>query len=172
MPTAAAEAASDVIDEFRKMEPARFFKLAADHGIILSPENFATYLFGDRIKEAAINGIREYLPSIFSTLEKDGGDILNNEKYEPALSFLDDKIEKQAVAKITVSHSLFPAYNSYRIFNDEVVKTASGPNDDPQFSKELAKQYIAYKLAALNHLDTINKLTDDVLFNAVLQNYE
>jgi hypothetical protein len=36
--------------------------------------------------------------------------------------------------------------------------------------KELAKQYASYKLAALRYLDEHNKLDDEVLLNAIVQN--
>ena len=36
--------------------------------------------------------------------------------------------------------------------------------------KELAKQYAAYKLAAVRYLDNQNKLDDDTLVNVLVQN--
>lgn len=160
--------ASELMDDFRKMEPSRFFKLAADQGIILSPENFAGYLFGDRIKEAAVQGLRAHLPNIFTDIEKDA-EHLHNEKYEPSSLAICSIGEKNTIKKIAMSHSLNPAYANARIVTaKEVVKTSGA--EDYEFTKELAKQYTAYKIAALNYIDQNGKLTDELLFNAVLQN--
>lgn len=164
--------ASILADEYRKMDPARFFKLAADAGVIFSPENFCQYLFGDRIKEAAVEGMKSHLPDIFRMIEKAGTDVLHNEKYEPASIMLVSQSEKTAVTKIAYDYSLFPAYAKTRLINGNTEKVASAPSvkSAEAFDFELAKQYAAYKIAALNHLDQSNKLTDDLLFNVVLQN--
>jgi len=161
------------MDECRKMEPARFLKGAADNGIIFSPENFANYLFGSRIKEAAVLGMKRQLKGIFQELQKEGGDVVNNEKFEPtSLSHLSQS-EKATIKKIAMSHSLLPAFANARLvanLDNDIAKTAEAEVNS--FSKELAKQYIAYKLAALNYLDEQNKLTDELIFNCVLQNKE
>lgn len=163
--------AAEVVDELRKMEPSRFFKLAADQGIILSPANFVHYLFGDRVKTAAVVGMQAALPHIFEKLEKEGSEVLHNEKYDPSSSFIVDKQEKATVQKIAASHSLLPVYGHARALNNTITKQAQVVEvEDQAFSDKLAAQYVAYKLAALNYLDQNNKLTDDLLLNAVIQN--
>lgn len=160
--------AAEIMDEYRTMEPGRFFKLAADAGVIFSPENFCHYLFGDRVKEAAITGMKSLLPSIF---EKIGSEVLHNEKYEPSNIVVINQQERSALRKIAVQCSLFPEYATARAYNGLANKVAAitEVSVDP-FDLELAKQYISYKLAALNYLDEHSKLSDDLLFNVVLQN--
>jgi hypothetical protein len=161
------------MDEYRNLEPARFLKGAADNGIIFSPENFAKYLFGNRIKEASVRGMKQQLNSIFQELQKSGGDVVNNEKFEPSHLAHLSQSEKSLIKKIAMSHSLLPGFAKARLVNNlnsKIAKTADVVVNS--FSKELAKQYIAYKLAALNYLDEHNKLNDELIFNCVLQNKE
>ena len=161
--------ASAILDDLRKIEPARFFKLAADAGIILSPENFCSYVFGDRIKEAAVAGMKVYLPNIYQTIEKQAGDLYHNESYEPSFTMLVNNSEKNSLKKLAVDYSLFPEYARCRVLNN--IKIAeSGEKIDDSFAFELAKQYAVYKIAALTYLDAHNKLSEDLLFNAVIQN--
>ena len=168
-PVETEKLASAVVDELRKLRPDHFFKEAAEQGIILSPENFVSYLFGDRVKTAAVADMKAQLPGMFIALEKDGGEVLNTEKYDGGIYFRDKQAESQ-VKKIARSHSLFPVYTHYRSMGEPVVKQASEKSEPSEFGKELAKQYVAYKLAALHELDLMHKLSEDVLFNAVVQN--
>jgi len=164
--------AADVLDDLRKLEPARFFKLAADKGIILSPENFATYLFGGRVKTAAISGMKCHLPHIFTELEKSGGDVLNSEKYEPAQLVLSSRDDRSLINKIAASHSLFEtmlqARTVYSVLNKEA-EVSTNESTDP-FDKELARQYASYKLAALNYLNENDKLDTNLMYAVVTQN--
>jgi hypothetical protein len=165
-PVETTKLAADYVDVLRTGSPDKIFKRAAEHGVIFSPENFAQYLFGDRVKEAAVSGMKTYLSDIF---EKCGNEVLHNEKYEPSSYIPVNEVDQ--IRKIATSHSLFPVYASARILTPATTKVATAQEvEDKQFSFELAKQYTAYKLAALNYLDECNKLTDDLLFNAVLQN--
>jgi len=73
--------AADVMDDLRKLEPKAFFKAAANKGVILSVDNFFSYVFGDKIKQAQVDGIKTHLKDIFQTLEKDAS-IINSEVFE------------------------------------------------------------------------------------------
>jgi hypothetical protein len=161
--------AADVLDELRKLEPGRFFKIAADQGIILSVDNFCSYLFADRVKTAAVEGIKLHLKDAFS-LAKTATEIVNNEKYDPSFLAMTSPEERNTVKKVAMSHSLLPAYVNARLLTSLSKNVEKVAAEDSVFSKELAKQYIAYKLAALNYLEENNRLTDELLFNAVLQN--
>ena len=163
--------ASDLVDELRKLEPARFFKLSAERGIILSPENFVSYLFGDRVKTAAVTGMKSFLPHIFEEIEKDG-EAINSERYEPSNILVASKDEKNLVQKLACSHSLFEPFLKARVANSFSVKTAEQEDqvEATAFDKELAKQYASYKLAALNYLEDNNKLDQQLIYAAVTQN--
>jgi hypothetical protein len=167
--------AADVIDELRKLNPDKFFKLAADKGIILNADNFFSYLFKDRIKEANINGAKTHLPNIFTELKKNAGTLLNNESYDPSGYNSVSINDRNQVSKLANTHSLFTPYlNARFVANTTTYKSASTQTEktNNEFDKELAKQYALYKIAALNYIDENNKLDEDLLINAVVQNYE
>lgn len=162
--------ASAEMDDLRNNDHSRVLKLAADKGIIFNADNFFSYVFGDRIKQASIDEVKAILPSIFEKLANDAS-VLNNETYDVKVIF-DVSLEKSAVDKFNKSHSLFAPYISARLVSnaatETVVKKAEETKDP--YTVELAKQYVSYKLAALDHLATIGKLTDDIMFHAVAQN--
>lgn len=167
--------AAELIDDLRQLDPHKFFKIAADNGIILSPENFSVYLFGDRVKEAAVKGMHSHLSHIYTDLTKEGGeDVLHNEKFEPAAFGHFNNSIRNKFSKLATDYSLFDLYLKPRFYNQVIHKTAanlqSAQPSGSVFEKELAKQYAAYKLAALNYLNDSNKLTDDLLVAAVAQN--
>ena len=164
--------AAELMDELRKLQPGRFFKLAADKNIILSPENFAGYVFGGRIKEAAVQGMKAHLKDIFQQLEKEGGDVINNEKYEPNRVLLGNQETNRLFSKLAAEHSLHPAFVTNRLVVKQAEMVVDINSSDEPTNIELAKQYAAYKLAALNYMAETNRLTDDMLFNVVVQNRE
>lgn len=164
---------AEVIDALRELPPASVFKTAANKGIIFSPENFVNYLFGSIIKQADIDGLRSYLPGIFQEVKKEAGAIVNNNVYDPpARSMVAREVEKLAN-----SHSFLTSYVDSRLTSGKpIVKSAAvtHPTDDP-VHLELAKQYVAYKLAALNYIDNHDLLSakdfEDLLSMSVLQHY-
>lgn len=163
--------AAEVMDELRSLDPAKFFKLAADQGIILSPDNFFSYVFGDRIKQAAIDSIKTHLPNIFSTLEKDA-EICNSEKYEPSSNNILALQDRTIVRKLANTHSLNTPYIKARLVSN-TIKEAAHTSQEKTADKQdilLANEYAKYKLAALNYIDENNKLDDDLVFAVVLQN--
>ena len=163
--------AGAALDDLRDSDPNKFFKLAAEKGIILSPENFFGYVFGTRIKEASIQEVKSLLRDAFSSLEKDA-EVVNNERYDGDKPVFNDVNEKRLVQKIASSHSLFKPFIDCRLAqNLEKVGEARiiAKSMDP-YAMELAKQYIGYKVAALNKLASLGKLTDDILLASVLQN--
>lgn len=166
--------AEAVLDDLRNLEPGKFFKLAADKGIILSPENFISYVFGSRIKVAeSAEAMKSHLSHVYTDLIKDAA-VVNNEKYEPNHFGTIDATVRAQFDKLAKDYSLFDAYMQPR-FLDSVLnnKTAAilelRPTDDI-FDKELAKQYAGYKLAALNYLEEVGKLDEGIMLAAVLQN--
>lgn len=156
------------VDELRQLDPQQFLKFAADNGIILNPDNFFNYVFGDKIKEAQVTGAKTYLPHIFSIFEKEGSVLLNDETFDVKTNSICTKV---ASSSLVINHSLFLPYvqaRQARIAPKQ--KTAEKNESGNALDKELALQYANYKLATLNYLSSKNKLSDDLLNFAILQN--
>ncbi len=166
------------MDELRKMEPSQVLKVLADNGILFGPEDFARYLFDKRISSDRISGMKSHLPGIFSKLDKDdAGEVANNEKFEPGEGMTPPSL-KNLVSKLHEGHSLSSGPAVRRMMM--ITICMGGPKDlkpareeeksKEAFDQEFAKQYAAYKLAALNYLNDQGKLDEDLMLNAVLQN--
>ncbi len=137
----------------------------------MSPENFFGYVFGDRIKEASVLEVKSILDNIFETLEKDAH-IVNSEIFDPNNLLVECSKERQSINKFANSHSLYKPYVDNRLVQN-IYKTASAKpterSTDP-LTLELAKQYVNYKVAALNYISDLGKLNENLLFTAVFQN--
>lgn len=172
------EIPQSVIDELRKYDPKKVFKALADNGIILSAEEFSKYIFGGRLNKNRVAGMKEKLPTIFEKIEDNCEDLVNNEKYEPAdVDFGMPAILKKLMSDLTEGHSLFGPPALRRVMRVTIMGKKAEAKQSGEIEKskeasdeELAKQYIAYKVAALNYLDQHNKADDDILINAVIQN--
>lgn len=121
--------------------------------------------------------IKEHLPSMFSDADDDGDDVVNEEKYEPSGSETMPKELSSLVKKLFDGHSMFDAPAHGRIMRITIVKRIPKHKEDDkkEVSKEaavktLAKQYAAYKLAALRYMDEQNKLDEDTMLNILMQN--
>jgi len=165
------------MDELRKFEPSKLLKVLADNGIILRPDEFTKYIFGDRVSKERTEGMKSHLPKVFSHLDEDAGEAVNNEKYEPSLSNILPKEIQEVVKKLFEDHSLFGAPAHGRVMRITIIKNMpQGSLKDEKeptkeaFDKELANQYAAYKLAALNYIDEQGKLEEDLLWNSIIQN--
>ncbi len=164
------------MDELRKMEPAQVLRTLADHGIIFSPEDFSRYLFDNRVDKKNVEGMKTHLPSIFSDLDDDNDDVTNNEKFEPASNTNTPHSLKNLASKLHENHSLEAGPAVRRMMMITIMmngdKGLQAPKEKTKeaFDKEFAKQYAAYKLAALNYLDEKGKLDEDILLNSILQN--
>lgn len=173
VPAASTEKISEAaIDELRGLNPAAVFKTAADKGIIFSPDNFINYVFGTIVKQADIVGLRSHLPGIFQTLVKDAHTVVNNSIYDP----VNYGMASKEVEKLASDLSLKSNFVEARLVSGKPLeKVASLQPTDDEVHKELAKQYVAYKVAALNYISSQNKLTpsefDDLLTMSVFQNY-
>lgn len=170
----------ETIDELRKYAPEKLLKALAEEGILLNPEDFSKYLFGDRVDQKNIQGMKSHLPSVYSDLEEEqDGQVVNNEHYEPSESDIMPAQLKRLAGSMAPECSLDgDAVNKRRI---RAILQAGGEGRKHQttapeqrskqaFDKELAKEYAAYKLAAINYLDEHGKLDVDLLWNAVIQN--
>jgi hypothetical protein len=170
----------EVIDQLRSFDPAKLLKVLAENGIIFGPEDFARYLFGDRVQPGNVEGMKSHLPSVYSDAEQEGdAQIVNNERFEPSQSDIAPKELKQQGAKMAPEHSLKGEHAQQRVMKKvlrggEAKKLKQAPKPEQRtkeaFDKELAKQYAAYKIAALNYLDEKGTLDEDLMWNAVLQN--
>jgi hypothetical protein len=174
---------ADTIDELRKYEPSKLLKALADHGIVFSPEDFVKYLFGANKlgnTEDMFSKIKTHLPSMFSDMEEHGDSEMHNEKYDPTEHSMIPKEILKVVRNLFEDHSLFDKPVHGRIMKITIVKKIPSAklktkSDDKEIAKEasvkeIAKQYAAYKLAALRYLDSQDKLDDEVMFNALIQN--
>ena len=166
------------MEELRKYEPSKLLKALADQGIIFSPEDFVKYLFGANKlgkSEDLFSKMKSHLPSIFSNLDEDADDTVNNEKYEPSQGGIPKEL-MGIVKGLFNDHSLFetPAHN--RIMRITIIKKLpihkhkekEAPSKEAA-ARELAEQYASYKLAALRYLDEQNKLDEDFLLNTLVQ---
>lgn len=166
--TSTEKIAAHTLDAIRTMNPFEFLKLAADKGIILSPDNFFSYVFANRIKEAHVLAAKNQLHNIFQTLEKDAGDIVNDETFN--ISNRQFAPISHTINKMASDYSLFRPFVESRIGKQiKVAEVDPNAQADP-LSSELAKQYVNYKLATLLYLKNSNKLTDDLLIMSALQN--
>ena len=167
----------ETIEELRKLEPSKVFKELADNGIVLSPEEFMKYMFADKVKDSDVEGMKSHLPDVFSESEKEhGGEVANNDRFEPScISSLLQKA-KSMISGLKDGHSFSSEPSKRRIMSMTIVmgfkpKEASYREKTASTSdKALAKQYAAYKLAAVNYLDEQNKLEDGMLDLIVWQN--
>jgi len=159
--------ASHVLDDLRNLNPIEFFKVAADKGIILSPDNFFSYLFADRIKEASLSAIKAALPSIFQLVEKEASEIVNDETFSVAGT---PQYQNSTISKLASDLSMFRPYVEARLGKQiKVAEYDKSAELDPM-SRELAKQYVNYKLATLQYLNSCDKVDDALLLTVVLQN--
>ncbi len=181
------------IDQLRKYEPSQILKMLAEKGIIFSPEDFAKYLFDQRVPQENVQGMKSHLPGGFqdaAAVPGAGGDMVNNEHFDPSAAMgTPPQDAKSLVQGMAPQQSLNGDAGLHRVMQ-EMIQGGAGPGADmnagganmippaphPEqkaksaFDKELAKQYLAYKLAALNYLDEIGKLDEELMWNAVLQN--
>lgn len=173
----------NTMDELRKFEPSKLLKALADQGIVFSPKDFVKYLFGTKglsNSEDMFSQIKKRLPSMFSDLEEDSDDAVNEEKYEPSHSDMLPKGMLNMVRGLFDDHSLFDKPVHGRIMKITIIKkmpTAKlqGKSEEKEHTKEatvnqIAKQYAAYKLAAMRYLDDKDKLDEDTMYNILLQN--
>ena len=117
---------------------------------------------------------------MFSDMEEDGDDEVNDEKFEPSSSDFLPKGMMSLVKNLFENHSLFDKPAHGRIMKITIIKKMpTGKLDkkrsNDELSKEssiktLAKQYASYKLAALRYMDEHNNLDEDTIFNVLVQN--
>jgi hypothetical protein len=161
------------LEELRKYEPSKLFKVLADNGIVLGPEEFVKYIFGTDSKHD-VDGMKSHLPDIFDSADE--GELANDEKFEPSVSNTIPKELKSLISKLTDDHSIFGSPAHCRVMRIIIMGKApkklerSKEHSKEAFDKGLAKAYASYKLAALSYLDETNKLDDETLLNAVIQN--
>jgi len=171
----------EAMDELRKFEPSKLLKALADQGIIFSSEDFIKYLFGSKSMGHnagdMFSKIRQHLPSMFSDMEEDGDEEINEDKYEPSHGVGLPKELLKIVRNLFDDHSLFDKPVHGRIMKITIVKRMpsaklerKGEISKESAVKQLAKQYASYKLAALRYLDEQDKLDYDTLCNALIQN--
>jgi hypothetical protein len=117
---------------------------------------------------------------MFSDMEESGESEIHNEKYEPSASSIIPKEIMNVVRNLFEDYSLFDKPAHGRIMKITIVKSApsaklKAKSDEKELAKEasvkeIAKQYAAYKLAALRYLESQDKLDDETIFNALIQN--
>lgn len=168
------------IDGLRKHNPDKAFKAMADKGVILNPDEFTEYLFGNRAKPEVTEGMKSHLPKVYSKLDEEGADkAVNNEKFTPSSLDMLPKELSQLVGGLFKDHSLFGDPSVKRVMQ---ITISMGPTEksekmfekrkptDNKADEKMAEVYATYKLAALNYLQEKNQLTDEILWNALIQN--
>jgi hypothetical protein len=168
---------SDTMDDLRKMEPSQVLKVLAEHGIIFSPEDFAKYLFDNRVDDKHVKGMKSHLSNVYSEADKNNdGFVTNNELFDPSESAKPSPHAKTVARSLHDSHSLFGGPSVRRAMNNVATErphhnlSSKVAQSSDTVDVELANQYAAYKLAALNYLNEQGKLDEDILLNAVIQN--
>mgnify|MGYP003339769583 CR=1 FL=1 len=168
------------VDGLRQHEPAKAMRSMADNGVVLGPEEFTKYLFGNRANDDVTKGMKSHLPHVFSKLENEGNhEVVNNEKFDPAALDLIPKSLKDLVSGLTEGHSMFGEPSVRRVMritielgpkgDDTDLKAKEAPTKN-KADEKLAEVYATYKLAALHHMQEKGMLTDDVLWNVLIQN--
>lgn len=170
------------MDDLRKHNPNKAMRAMSEKGEILGPDEFSKYIFGDKVDKSHVDGMKTHLPDAFSSMEQAGtqGEIANDERFEPSSSDMIPHELKALVQKLFSSHSLMGDPASKRVMKitiemgspSESLKPTPKPEEKSKeaFDKELAKVYTSYKLAALNYLYENNKLDDEIMLNALIQN--
>lgn len=171
------------IDELRKHEAPKGLRAMADKGIVMSPEEFMKYIFGERLDDGLNKGIKSHLPHAFSKMDDDDAQkhqVANDEKYEPdQLGILPPEL-KQLVGKLFEGHSMFGEPSVKRVMRitiemgphskDNEANTKPPKVESSKAEEKLAEAYSCYKLATLNYLQGKGLLTDEVLWNTLIQN--
>lgn len=161
------------MDKLRSMDPQMVLKALADHGIVFSPEDFSRYLFDNRLDKKHVAGMKTHLPGAFKKHEEDG-EVANNEKFEPDYMGKINPELKNMVSGMQEKHSIKEGPAVRRVMMICITGGLEPHHTESQTKEatdmELAKQYTAYKLAALNYMNDNGKLDDEMLLNAVLQN--
>jgi hypothetical protein len=165
---------AETMDELRKYEPGKLLRVLSENGITFSPEDFAHYILDDNVKPENVKGMKSLLPDIFSNFDDSS---LHDEKYEPSFGSLPSFVKK-IISSMIPDFSLKEEPTVGRVIRITIMgkpKKEIKHADDYEKSKEafdklLANQYVAYKLAALNYMNDIDVLDDDMLLNAVIQN--
>lgn len=171
----------ETIDELRKFDPHKLLRALADNGIVLNPDEFAKYTFGDRVKDENVEGMKSHLPGAFQDLDKDPqakGEVANSEHFSPSPLDIIPKEMKDLVSKLVQGHSMFGKPAAHRVMR-VIIMSGDGDMDKPvqdkektkeAFDKELAKQYLSYKTSAINYMEEKGKLDEDTMMNCVIQN--
>ena len=172
----------DTLEELRKFEPSKLLKALADNGVIFSPEDFIKYLFGTKALkngDTLVSKLKGVLPGIFSAIADDASEEVNDDKYEPEHGDSLPKGLLSMVQNLFDDHSMFERPAHGRIMKITIIKKLPiahlRKHEESKTVKEasvreLAQQYASYKLAALRYLDEHNKLDDEFLINALVQN--
>lgn len=167
----------ETIEELRSIEPDKLLKVLADNGIIFKPSEFMSYLFDNKVKQHHVDGMKSHLSDIFSETEKKrGGEVVNNDRFNPSDFGSVMHSVMQLVSKLKESHSFQDGPSARRVMQITIIKgpTVKKANvlekTTSVYDLKLAEQYCAYKLAALNYLDEQGKLDDSIMLNSVWQN--
>jgi hypothetical protein len=168
------------LDDLRRHPPRKTLRGLADRSILLRPEEFLRYLFGDRATGGLLDGLLSAVSGVFSRMRDRGCDEeVNDETFDPEPGGdLPDQLRK-LLDRLTDGHSLSAGPASRRVIHISLTIT---PKDDGRPLRKLsssvtpaddrlARAYATYKLAALRHLEDAGRLDLDLLWNAVLQQH-
>ncbi len=168
------------IDDLRKFAPEKTLRGLAEKGIIFSPEEFVQYLFGSRAKSGVAQGMKSHLPRIFSRLKEDNdAEAVNCEKFDSSPTDFLPKELKNLVSSLFEGHSLAGEPSVRRVMritiemgprDRDAELTVKEPPSTNKADEKLAEVYASYKLAALQDMQDLGVLTEEVIWNTLIQN--
>ena len=168
------------MDKLRSHAPSKAMRGLADQGVVMGPDDFNKYVFGNRAKPEVTHGMKTHLPHVFSKMEEKGDPApVNDEKFDPDQMGMLPKELKDLVGQLFQDHSMFGEPSVKRVMRITIELGPKGddtslkPKEAPTANKvdeKMAEVYATYKLAALQHIESQGKLTDEVLWNVLIQN--
>ncbi len=173
----------NVVEELRKHEPKHLLALLAKNGIVFTVKDFLKYLFGDRILDKTISEVQKEIPGSFSKFTDFKDECVNDEKFDPGTSAALPVGLKKMVNSLFDKFSIFDEPRSRKAIKITVVKPRNSlaslvdqlklgsckEHTDPGI-KLLAKEYLSYKLAALQYMADLNLMDNGIIKHAVVQN--
>lgn len=159
-----------VIEELRRFSPSQVFSKLAEAGVVLGPDQFFRYVFGNDYGDVrhSVKAACGYVPSIIvgSVKSENCSDICNNDRYNvdssasPLPVFLTKKLaELSSVTGPDMQHRAI--YGDSSRLSKTVVDKYAGVVFNSDHSRILAEEYVAYKVAAVQAVvDSARSLTD------------
>ena len=164
----------EALDALRAYEPADTFRILAERGIVMGPQDFFTYIMGKSAADLPLDGVCAAVAGIFDELEKQGQltDLAADGSYDAGIvdPYADNSRRLQPLEKLAADvqsiASFDPAIAGHRAieatvdgFNPTISPTDK--NFGGELEKYLATRYAMYKLAAVCAMKEHNRNLDE-----------